>query len=334
MLSLVAKQSYGNLNAKNLSYTILIATIIVFSALHLPQIFEFEETGIANMYRFHLQDCSLIEEPPIRSPAKFLSLCLSTHLGNERLIPFLFSAAIIPVVFLLTRIISKNYYVATIASIAMLGSTTLGFLGPTMAYSPDWAFFMLAGMYFLFRKPIFAAPLLFVGIAAKGLVLLVLPALIYVIYSSNLPKRQKILALTSISVVGVLSLSLWGLGHTWLIQENGFRWNVDQVGYAIYQFYYVLRNEYLLWILIPISFANLGMLTFWYKDKFAKSLLVLSAWYYSLVFLLPVFSMYMMYDYRMIPLIGLSSMGFGMSVQNPLFWKILRKFGVEKNNIS
>lgn len=305
------------------------ALIILAGIISLFVIWHYSETAVPEKFEYsssivdrYLATCSLGEMPNMRAPLKLYTLCLSDQVfGNVRTVPFVFTVLLFPVTFLLASRITKNHTCGAIACFLLLGSKIVGLLGPTMAFSPDWALLFLGSIYMIYRHPLLVGPLFLGSMAMKGVGFLVLPILIYWIIRSDTPREYKTISLMSLGAVTMVILGLWLSGNTLLIQQDGFRLNLDQVSYGIGQIQYVFRHDQLQYVLIPISMANLFLMR---ANHAARSMLYMSVSYLSLVFLLPMFSNYMMYDYRMIPLIVLSAIGCAMVPMNPAIGRLLK----------
>lgn len=279
--------------------------VTVFFILNFHVIGDVENYGVIPTW--YLDDCNLLEFPEIRAPLEKWFLCASYQsTGNLDVFAFLFSAGLIPVTFLLARKITKSEKRAYLASGLLLLSPIIGKLGTTGALTSDWAFFFFLSLYMGYKKPALAGPLLIMSIACKALPMLVLPLVIYFVYKSNMPKKK--IVMYSYVAVGAIVLSLWASGDSFLIQQDGLRWNVDQWQTALYDMWYVFRSDPAQLALIPISLA----LCYFSKDRMARPVMYLIGSLYSLVFLLPVFSMYVMFDYRMTMLIIFASLGISL----------------------
>ena len=309
------------------------ALLILTGIMSLFVIWHYSETIPEETYVYstdfvkpYLSTCSISELPNHRAPLKLYSLCFSDQVfGNPKTIPFLFSVLLFPVTFLLASRICKNYTCGVMACSLLLGSKIIGLLGPTMAFSPDWALLFMGSIYAIYRKPVLVGPLFFGSMAMKGLGFLLTPVLLYWIISADISKKSKIISCVSVGLATIVIFGLWLSGNSLIIQQDGFKVNFDQAGYGLEQILYMFRHDQIQYLLIPVSLVNLFLMR---KNPNAKSLLYMSLGWIALVFLLPVFSIYQMYDYRMIPLIIFSGIGCAMIPLNPHFKKI-KKFNIQ-----
>lgn len=309
---------------KRSSLILLFALIGVFSVWHVSEVFQPETyqytTNFVNPY---LENCSLLELPDLRAPLKLYTLCFSDQIfGNARIAPFLFTISLFPLTYLLTVKITKSYQAGMLATAILFGSKIIGLLGPTVAFSPDWAVTFFGSIYMIYKKPVLVGPLFLISVAMKGIGVLMLPVILYWILKADITQNSKLVSVTSLLAAFTIVITLWLLGNSQIIQPDGFSYNPDKAPYAISTLSYVFRNDMLQFVFVSLSILNLSTLA--YKNQSARLLLLMSLGYYSLVLLLPIFSIYMMYDYRMIPLIIFSSIGCAMIPQNPIYDKILK----------
>ena len=292
--------------------------ISIFLVLHLGTIQQEEPFRIMNKYQItYLDTCQLDQIPVDRAPLKLYLLCVSEKaFGTPKVIPLILTTAIIPLSYLITTRITKNPIFGVITASILPISKIFSLLGPTGALSADWAFFFLASLYMVYRKPVLVGPLYFVAIAAKGVPLLCLPIFAAWIISSDTTKKQKITAGISLGVATAMVLSVWATGNSQLVQPDGIRMDYSQLD--LHQLYYIFRNDLVMFPIIILSIANCIM-------QKQKMLLFSIIWFYSLVVTIPMFSIYMMYDYRMIPLIEFCAMALGTIPKNRLMISFYQK---------
>lgn len=308
------------------SLIILGVVIGVFAALHSGNLGTVENYDIMKFYHeYYLDSCSLDQMPELRAPLKLYTLCLSEKIFHDtRIIPFVFTIGLFPITWLLSLRLFKSYFVANVSSSLLLCSKIIGLLGTTGSFSSDWVFFFLGSIYLMYRLPLASGPLLFASLASKGLPMLMLPVLLYRnFHDHTIPKRARILNLTSIGAVSGIVVSLWLSGNMQFLQPDGFDFSISKLN--LYSMVYVFRHDVLVFPILALGFTG-----FWITRKKRESLIMLvsSAWFYLLVPLLPVFTIYSMYDYRMIPLIVFASMGAGVFFNQTLkAWVLNRIIG-------
>lgn len=250
----------------------------------------------------YLADCALDQIPQTRAPVKAWLLCLSQNeFGNVNVISFMFSLGMIPLVFLLGRRITNDPRKAIVSSGLLLLSPILGYLGTTAALSADWAFFLLLSLYSSYKRPELAGVFFFISVASKAFPMLLLPAIMYLIY--RMPHQGRKKAIISISVSAGMIWAIYLSGYYGIIQEDGLGFHPDNSSYAINDMWFVFRSDPAQFLILPLA----GIICFTTQNRLGKPLGIMMLWYYSLVFLLPIFSFYTMFDYRMILLIALGS---------------------------
>lgn len=275
-----------------------------------------EPYPIIQYYEKIISDCSLYEIPNDRAPVKVYLLCLSSTLFDSiQILPFLTSLGILPVSFMVMRKITKSYAASSLTVTMLLTSEVYSLLGMTASLSADWVFFMLLSIYFMYTKPVLSGPFLLLSIGAKALSLVMVPVLLYWNYKADIPKRQKKINFISIGLIVLFVCGVWLGGDSLILQQNGLSFDLGDLDFNALGF--MFRHDLAVMLIIPVSLINLGVMAFRYKHHEARMLFVSILWLYSLVLILPVFTIYMMYDYRMILMIVFVMMGFGMISVNP-----------------
>lgn len=287
----------------------LITSIFVLANYH--NITNPINTDYGAVPRSYLDTCHLLQFPETRAPLKAWMLCVSEkYLGDINFIPFAFATGLIPLTFLLIRKITHDQRSALIGSGLLLLSPIISYLGTTASLSTEWVFFMLLSAYLAYRQPKLAGVAFFASVAAKGLTLVLLPFLVWWIIKSDI--KNKTHALVSLGCAAVVIGLISFFGYNSIIQQVIFGFYPDEIAQAAYDTWFVFRSDPLQFVLVPLGI----ILSLQSKNPIGKPLGIMMAFYWSLVFLFPIFSFYMMFDYRMIPLIIFAAISIGMNHKN------------------
>lgn len=285
----------------------VILLTFLFAALHYQSVYEPVNGNYGAVPKTYLDTCDLAKWPEPRGPMKAWFLCSSkTIFGNVNIVPFIFTTGLIPMTWLLATKIMHSQKRGLIAASLLFLSPILSYLGTTAALSSDWAFFFIMSLYLSYKRPEFAGVAYFISIAAKGFPMLLLPFMVwFVLKSTNQKKRTAVISLCAASaLVWIIHLS----GYYGIIQQDGLSYNPENLGEAVQNLWFVFRGDPIQYVLMPLGVASLILS----RNPIRLALLGMILWYYSLVFLLPVFSFYTMFDYRMIPMIILVAISVSM----------------------
>ncbi len=137
-------------------------------------------------------------EPHIR----YLLLSASLHIfGNIRVIPFITSIALLLVTYFFTKSITGKRISGIIAMILLLQAQTFLAYCTTASYDNSWILLYMFALY-LIQKFWPPSPIsFFASIFSKALTIAFLPAMLYFISRSQIPKRPKIISLVSYGVI-------------------------------------------------------------------------------------------------------------------------------------
>lgn len=159
---------------------------------------------------------------PTRDPLKWWMNCVSYKVtGSPKLIPILFNIGLMPLVYLLTKSLTKDHLIALIALIAF-GNNPLyhDWIG-NGTYDQVWSFFLVLSLYILFKqKGIDFSPVtLALSMTAKSLTVMYLPAWLFTIKHTQKTRKEKI-ELSLIIIGGLLFI----IGYLVIIKH------VDPIG--------------------------------------------------------------------------------------------------------
>lgn len=257
----------------------------------------------------YLASCDL-SIPQERAVVKFYQFCLSQELfGNPKIISFVESVGILIISFFLANKITKTSYAGILTVIIIMASRIFTDNTTTFGYSTEWAFFFILSIYLIYTKPVFFGPVFIISILAKGIVLLFIPVIIYLIYQSDLPAKTKKISYISIGCVLLLVLI-----YTVFIGNNFIQTNIpigfypEKLDGLLYNIYYNFtieaKDSMLLYLFLPLVLVGLF--------RTHLPLFIFIVYLFTMQLWLPLFSDYNMGSYRLVPLILF--LGIGASV--------------------
>jgi len=126
--------------------------------------------------------------------------------GSNRVIPFIASITCLFLTYLVTVQISKKRFAGIIALAIVLQSGNFATYDTAFTYTIFWIMFYLLSMYFIFKSWSLSSVSFIPAVLSKTLSMGFLPITILFIAMLNLPKRKKILLLSSYFAVIVLGL--------------------------------------------------------------------------------------------------------------------------------
>lgn len=141
-------------------------------------------------------------------------------LGNIRIMPFIESISLVILTYFLTVGITKKRFSGIVSIIILIQSNL--FLKYSVAATEDnlWTLFFVLSVYLVLKKGwLYISPgLYYLSLTTKPLVILYLPALVFFIYRSIIPKNNKIkiyilYLLTSIVLVTAIFFGLFTTGN-------------------------------------------------------------------------------------------------------------------------
>ena len=289
---------------KSVDYIMISGLVLsLFVLIHWNSISDTENYNYYTGYlKPYLKSCQPLTWPDARAPLKLADLCISEKfLGNEHVLPFLFSFGVVVLSYLLTFEITKSYPRSILVSGLLLCSTILGWLGPTASFSAGWAFYFMASMYTIHKRPEIVGILFFMSIASKGITFLLLPIMIWYIFKAGTKNKER--ALVSLGTAFGIVIVLWAMGDHNIIQHDSMMFDISRIDWN--NLVYVFRSDPIQYVMLPVSTALLATS----RHHLAKPILAFNLFYYSLILLLPIFSVYGMFDYRMIPQIVFMAIG-------------------------
>ena len=140
--------------------------------------------------------CNDVLGTMVRSIPAWWMVCFSDeYLGNARLLPFVFSMALLPLTYLVTIQITNKPLVGLLATVGTAIHPWFWLFNDTSTLHQFWVVWFLLSIYFIKRQPLLAIPFYTLSVFTKAIPLLFLPAILYYIYQSK-PKRKNFLMLS------------------------------------------------------------------------------------------------------------------------------------------
>ena len=145
----------------------------------------------------YLESCELDEIPnrmasngeltPTRSPLKWWSLCFSNSiLGNERLIPFLYSIILIPVTYSFVTHLTQRKFTAIIAVLVLVSAGTFLEFDTTSTYEQSWVVFLMLSLIMVMRGNALGMVIFFLlSLLSKPIAVIYVPVFFAFIFLQN-----------------------------------------------------------------------------------------------------------------------------------------------------
>jgi hypothetical protein len=183
----------------------VVILLAVFAALTAGTLAK-EETWVdyaavkSRIQTWTISDFAHSFEPHVR----YLLLSASLHIfGNIRVIPFITSIALLLVTYFFTKSITQKRIAGLVAMILLLQAQTFFNYSTTASYDNSWILLYLFGLY-LIQKFWPPSPMSFIlAVFSKALAIAFLPATLYFIARSTIPRRSKIISLVSYSAIAI-----------------------------------------------------------------------------------------------------------------------------------
>ena len=228
-----------------------------------------------------------------------------TIFGSYKIIPLLFSMALLAMTYLFTTSITKNRFSGLISMGLVLQSYIFLTFGTSSTYTSFWVFFYLVSLYaivkFWFTNPVFYVASIF----CKAITAIFSPMSIFFILNSNIPKKQKII------LSGILLVMVIGGTSTILVSgsmQEEFKLHEFLVGFAAFAFQ--MRFDVItVLFLMPLIF---GLFIISKNNRHANSISFLIV---GILFSAPLLSGLTdqtNQPYRQLPLIVFFAVGVGM----------------------
>jgi hypothetical protein len=241
----------------------------------------------------------------------FFLLAASLHIfGNDKVIPFFASMALLILVYLTTAEITKKRFAGIISMVVVLQSNTFLTYSTSSTYNNFWILFYLLSLYLIVKRwPI--SPLSYIlSIFSKAITAAYIPMSLFFIYQANIPRKKKIAVATSYCII-MLILAVGFLSGAKIVHQ-GIRelsshdfWG----GFSAFSFE-LIYDPLIVVSLLPLS---VGLLIASRNGRlYADSILFFIAILLFLPALLSSLTPYPNEPYRFMPFIVFFSIGVGL----------------------
>ena len=199
---------------QKVSLVIVFVIIIAYGAISFSEVYTGEKYQDWNPVKVAVDEWNVSEIDDINPHVRFFLLQQSMILfGSYKIIPLLFSMALLGMTYLFTTSITKNRFSGLVAMGLVLQSYTFLTYDTSSTYTNFWIFFYLLSLYAVvkvwFTNPIFYV----VSIFSKAITALFAPMSIFFILSSDITKKQKVvLSGIILAMVIVGGVSLYSVG--------------------------------------------------------------------------------------------------------------------------
>lgn len=274
--------------------------------------------------------CNLEEITQLRSPLRHVLYCISDNLfENIRVLPFLFSIMIFPLVFILAYQLTKNWLATSLSLLILSTDRIMMYLVSTVSGDPTWCVFLFVSIIMVQAGKKFGGVPFIFSMLHKPLTLLYLPPLIYQTLKVNKYNKFIIIELSFILIFSILSLIFIGQQF---VEYDGVVFDYNDIHQILVNFVYIFRHDmFFLLVIFPFSVMGLFLMRKTHTVN-SKVILFYILWNIILIFSIPLFTIYDVVDYRMLPLIIFSSIGSGWFMSF-LFDKIRNTDVISKHHI-
>ena len=286
---------------------VLLGIYVTFTASELGTEEKFEDyEDIKNRIVGGSSSISNVSEPHVNYFFLKTSMVL---FGNYKVIPFLASISLLLTTYFLTKKITQKRFAAIIAVIILLQSNLFLTYDTSVAYSNFWILFYLLSLYLVYRFWPLSPISYLISIPAKALTVAFLPMSIYFVLRSNIPKKNKIIVASTITIiiviVGIAAMYV-SLGEA---GQESFDAKEFQMGFT--SFSYQLRADGLIILFMIPLMGGLFILS---KRgvKHAESIMVLISGMLLIAPILTGFTNQTNQPYRFVPLVVFFAVGVGV----------------------
>jgi len=294
-----------------ITIVILLAIYVAASAPELTEVEEWEDyPGVKN--RVDIWSIDQVTKT-FETHLRYFFLWSSLNLfGLYTVIPFLGSISLLITTYFITKEITQKRFAGLVALVLVLQSNTFLTYDTTVSYTNFWVLFFLLSLYLVYKFWPLSPLLYLLSIPLKPLTAIFVPMLLFFIYRSTIPRKQKIiasLACLAIFLGGVTAVLVYdvkiapGPGP-----EGGFDSDAFWLGFT--SFSYQLRFDglvllFVLPLIVGLFIASRNGI------KHAESVLILIGWVLLTAPILTGFTDLTNQPYRFVPLIVFFAMGVG-----------------------
>jgi hypothetical protein len=308
---------------RTLCLILLGITISGFILLEAPNIYQAETfPDYTDNVKPFLDNCSIDHFPIKRDGLKWYSICISDKIfGTPRLVPLMFSTAIIPLVYLFISELTQKRILGLLGSLILVSSGAFNIFASTSTYPPIDVFFFVMFLYLCLKGKVYAPLFYVLAILSKPLPIVYFPLVLYFVYSLNIPKEKKKTILVFLTVIVIIGISLvifneFSKEKLPLISIGGsIRFDQTQFMEGFYEWFELLDSDIIVAVTVVIVLIQLF--------KLSKNQVYLSKpiFFFILGMILTVpiiqgFTDQLNHSYRFIPLVIMVSSGIGICLSN------------------
>lgn len=336
---LLAKIKQHFMTNSYMAFVFFIVLIFSYISLQLPDI-QSQEYSEWDMFfvKPYIESCSIFEIPQERALLKFYQFCLSNELfGNPKIISFAESIGILFLVYLIANKITKSNYAGLIASMFLISSSIFVNNATALGFSTEWVFFFLLSVYMVYKRPELVGVFYILSLFSKGMGFLYIPVMFYFIYKSDIPNRNKKIAMLSLAAIIPVSVFYTLFVGNHLFQTNVFiGFNFDDILVKLYNpvwnFTQEVNDSLMLNIILPL--ALLGLWKTRKQNSLNKVFFVFIIYLFTMQIWLPLFSDYPIGNYRMVPMVVFLVIGFVLALYQNIINRINNQTECQKQHHS
>jgi len=153
------------------------------------------------IWPFGESDDRVVKEFSGRHVSMSLHYISQNIFGNIKLLPFIASILLLILTYFFTSQLTKRRFAGIISMVVLAQSYIFLRFDTNVVYTNFWILLYLLSLYVIQKRGLFSAPLFFLSIFTKPIILLFLPINILFILKSKAPKQKKSLMIISYAVI-------------------------------------------------------------------------------------------------------------------------------------
>jgi hypothetical protein len=190
-----------------IAFGVIVVLLGLFAVFSFGQLFAQEQWSDYYLIRQQYQGWKITDvEKGLDTHVKFFLLATSLHVfGNDKVIPFLGSMALLVLVYFISVKLTNKRFAGVVSMIIVLSSNTFLKYHTSPTYDNFWILFYLLSIYLILKKWPLSLVSYVLSIFSKALTAIYFPMTFFFIYQANIPRKKKyIIAL----LYGILVLVL------------------------------------------------------------------------------------------------------------------------------
>lgn len=242
---------------------------------------------------------------------KWLLLSTSMHIfGNDKIIPFFASIALLVLIYLTTVELTKKRFAGIVSMIIVLQSNIFLTYDTSPTYENFWILFYLFSIYSIFKSWPLSPVSYVLAIFSKALTAIFFPMTLFFVYRLDIPRKKKMVIALSYGII-ILLFAIGFLAGAKVVNQGLREFNSHDFWSGFSAFSFELRYDPLVVVsLLPLS---IGLLIASRKGvPYADSIMFFVASLLFLPSLLVSLTPYGNEPYRFLPLIVFFAIGVGL----------------------